>query len=545
HVGLKLYESPEEIAQVWEIREGGVGHSKVPGEHPGWPSWEDAAVPPERIGDYLRDLEALCDRHGRRVAALFGHVGHGCVHSRIDFDFLTPEGVANYRAFMEDAAELVCSKYGGSLSGEHGDGHARAELLDRMYGPELIQAFREFKRIFDPGGGMNPGKVVDPYPLDTYLRTGPDYRSRPVRTRFSFPEDGGSFGAAAERCFGVGACRDQSGVMCPSYQVTLEEQHSTRGRARLLFEMMRGDALQDGWRQEAVKESLDLCLACKGCKHECPVRVDMATYKAEFLSHYYARRLRPRHAYALGLLPWTARVASHAPRLANVVTQRAPFASAAKQFAGIAPERSLPAFAPGTFKDWFTARGERAPGGRPRVLLWPDTFTNFFEPEVAIAAVEVLEAAGHHVVVPQQPLCCGRPLYDYGMLTLAKRQLRRVLAALRDEIRAGTPVVAPSACGDSPARSPSTSRATRPSGRRRRSSNAPSCTCTAISARPRTRAATNRSSTSSASTIECSTRDAVGSLDRSATRPATSTRSRSRPGNACCSPRSGPPARTR
>jgi FAD/FMN-containing dehydrogenase len=191
----KLYESPEEIAQVWEMREGGVGHSKVPGEHPGWPSWEDAALPPDRIGDYLRDLEALCERHGRRIAALLGHVGHGCVHSRIDFEFLTPRGVANYRAFMEDAADLVCGEYGGSLSGEHGDGHARAELLNRMFGPTLVQAFREFKSIWDPDGRMNPGKVVDPYPLDTHLRTGPDYRSRPVTTHFRFPEDGGSFAA--------------------------------------------------------------------------------------------------------------------------------------------------------------------------------------------------------------------------------------------------------------------------------------------------------------------------------------------------------------
>ncbi|HET6548914.1 MAG TPA: FAD-linked oxidase C-terminal domain-containing protein, partial [Solirubrobacter sp.] len=440
-VDAKLYDSPDEVAQVWEMREGGVGHSKVPGEHPGWPSWEDAAVAPERIGDYLRDLEALCDRHGRRVAALFGHVGHGCVHSRIDFDFLTPAGVANYRAFMEDAAELVCGSYGGSLSGEHGDGQARAELLDRMFGDELVDAFREFKAIWDPDGRMNPGKVVDPYPLDTNLRMDPTYRTRAVATEFRFPRDGGSFAAAAERCFGVGACRDQEGVMCPSYQVTLEERHSTRGRARMLFEMMRGDALEDGWRNEAVKESLDLCLACKGCKHECPVRVDMATYKAEFLSHYWKRRLRPRHAYALGLIYWEARLASHAPRLANLALQREPLASWGRRAAGVAEDRKPPPFARRTFKAWFFARPDRPRTGR-RVVLWADTFNNFFHPDVAIAAVNVLEAAGFDVVVPERPLCCGRPLYDYGMLTLARRQLRQILDALRDEVRAGTPVVA-------------------------------------------------------------------------------------------------------
>jgi FAD/FMN-containing dehydrogenase/Fe-S oxidoreductase len=441
HVDTKLYEDATEIAQVWEIREGGVGHSKVPGKHPGWPSWEDAAVAPERIGDYIRDLEALCDRHGRRVSCIFGHVGHGCVHSRIDFDFLSREGIANYRRFMEDAAELVGGKYGGSLSGEHGDGQARAELLDRMFGPELVQAFREFKAIWDPDGKMNPGKVSDPFPLDTNLQIDPTYRTRAVRTRFAYPMDNGSFAAAAERCFGVGACRDQTGTMCPSYQVTLEEKHSTRGRARLLFELMRGDVLEGGWRNEEVKESLDLCLACKGCKHECPVRVDMASYKAEFLSHYWSRRLRPRHAYVLGLISWEARLGARIPALVNAVTQREPLATLVKKAAGIAPERAAPAFARQTFRDWFDARPQPT-AGRPRVVLWADTFNNHFEPEVAIAATEVLEAAGFAVVVPERKLCCGRPLYDYGMLTLARWHLRQILSALAPEIEAGTPVVA-------------------------------------------------------------------------------------------------------
>ncbi len=447
-LGVKLYEDDAEIAQVWEIREGGVGHSKIPGEHPGWPSWEDAAVAPERIGDYLRDLEALCDKHGRRISCLFGHVGHGCVHSRIDWDFLTAEGLRNYRAFMEDAGDLIAS-YGGSLSGEHGDGQARAELLPKMFGPELIGVFREFKAIWDPDGRMNPGKVVDPYPLDTNLRMDPSYRTRDVRTVLRFPGDGGSFAAAAERCFGVGACRDQEAVMCPSYQVTLEEKHSTRGRARLLFEMMRNDSpVQDGWRNDEVKEALDLCLACKGCLHECPVRVDMASYKAEFLSHYYAGRIRPRQAYVLGLIRWEAQLASRAPRLANLLTQRRPFAGVAKRLAGIAPERSMPAFAPQPFSRWWEGRSGPAParpangGASRRVVLWPDTFNDYFHPEVAIAAVEVLEAAGFEVVVPGGSMCCGRPLYDYGMLRLARRLLHRVLDGLREEIRAGTPVVA-------------------------------------------------------------------------------------------------------
>jgi Fe-S oxidoreductase len=356
---------------------------------------------------------------------------------------------------MEDAGDLI-ARYGGSLSGEHGDGQARAELLPKMFGPELVSAFREFKSIWDPDWKMNPGKVIDPYPLDTNLRMDPTYRTRPVSTGFRFPgADHGSFAAATERCFGVGACRDQNAVMCPSYQVTLEEKHSTRGRARLLFEMLRSDSpLEETWRNEEVKEALDLCLACKGCLHECPVRVDMATYKAEFLSHYYAGRIRPRQAYALGLIRWEAELAARAPKLANVLTQRAPFASLGKRLAGIAPQRTMPPFATVTFKQWLADRGASAgrvastdgagPNGQGpsrRVVLWPDTFNDHFHPEVAIAATEVLEAAGFDVVVPETSLCCGRPLYDYGMLKLARRLLHRVLDGLRPEIAAGTPII--------------------------------------------------------------------------------------------------------
>jgi FAD/FMN-containing dehydrogenase/Fe-S oxidoreductase len=436
HVDLKLYEDEAEVRQVWEIREGGVGHSKIPGKHPGWPSWEDAAVAPERCGAYLRDFDRLVSYHDLQVACYFGHVGHGCLHTRLDWDFSTREGIRRYRAFMEDAADLVAS-YGGSLSGEHGDGHARAELLDRMFGPELVEAFREFKAVWDPDGRMNPGKVSDPYPLDTNLRMAPPLALRRVETHFSFHEDGGSFGDATERCFGVGACRDQEGVMCPSYQATMEERHSTRGRARLLFELMRSEVIEGGWRNEEVFEALDLCLACKGCKNECPVRVDMATYKAEFLSHYYAGRLRPRQAYALGLIMWWARLAAKVPRLANLVAGTA----LGKRLAGIAPERTSPRFATESFAAWFARRGgTRVPDGR-RIVLWPDTFTNYFEPAIAKAAVEVLEAAGCSVELPRGSVCCGRPLYDFGMLKLARRQLGQLLELLRPEIRAGVEVV--------------------------------------------------------------------------------------------------------
>src|SRR5581483_2932779 len=371
---------------------------------------------------------------------IFGHFGDGCVHCRITFDLKTTEGVRAYRRFMEEAADLVV-RYGGSLSGEHGDGQARAELLPKMFGTELVQAFREFKSIWDPHWKMNPGKVVDPYRLDQNLRAGPDYHPRPVRTYFQYPEDHSSFAAATERCFGVGKCRSLDGdTMCPSFKATREEMHSTRGRAHLLFEMMRGDVIADGWRDPHVKESLDLCLACKGCKSDSPVSVDMATYKAEFLAHYYEGRRRPRQAYAMGLVALWARMGSCAPALVNFMTHAPILGRVAKFAAGISQRREVPRFAPQTFRRWFNEREHKNGNGR-RVLLWPDTFNNYFLPDTARAALEVLEAAGCRVDIPARPLCCGRPLYDYGMLPQAKRWLEETLDTLGPDIDAGTPVV--------------------------------------------------------------------------------------------------------
>jgi Fe-S oxidoreductase len=436
---LRLVDDPREQRMLWKLREAGVGASRVPGEEEAWPSWEDAAVAPERLGDYLRDFMALLKRHGYAFT-IFGHFGQGCVHARITFKTRTAEGVRDYRRFLQEAADLV-SAYGGSLSGEHGDGQARGELLPKMYGPALVRAFQEFKAIWDPLGKMNPGKVVSPYPLDTNLRIGPDYRPLPVLTRFRFPDDHGSMAEASRRCFGVGKCRAlEGGTMCPSFRATREEMHTTRGRAHLLFEMLRGDALRDGFRDPAVKEALDLCLACKGCKGDCPVQVDMATYKAEFLSHYYEGRPRPIAAFVQGRIFRWARLASLAPGLANLLTQTRGLSAMMKAAAGMAPERPLPPFARQTFRSWFRARPERN-AGMPRVILWPDTFNNYFYPQTARAAVEVLEAAGRQVVIPPQVLCCGRPLYDYGLLDEAKAKLAEILAALRPEIEAGVPVV--------------------------------------------------------------------------------------------------------
>jgi Fe-S oxidoreductase len=309
-----------------------------------------------------------------------------------------------------------------------------------MFGPELVQAFREFKAIWDPEGRMNPGKVVDPFDADENLRLGADFRSPSAATRFAYPDDDGDFTRATLRCVGVGECRrEHGGTMCPSYRATREEMHSTRGRAHLLFEMMRGQEL-DGWRDEHVRESLDLCLACKGCKGDCPVNVDVATYKAEFLSHHYEGRLRPVAAYSMGLIHWWARVAATAPGLVNLFTQSPVTAGLVKKLGGIAPGRRVPTFARRTFRASWRLRPERNVG-RPDVVLWPDTFNDHFFPETAMAAAEVLEAAGFHVVVPRGDVCCGRPLYDFGMLDTARRLLGRTLRQLEDPIERGVPVV--------------------------------------------------------------------------------------------------------
>jgi FAD/FMN-containing dehydrogenase/Fe-S oxidoreductase len=437
---VSLFDDPEGEARLWAVREAGLAATAFPPDGDHWPGWEDSAVPPERVGDYLRDLRRLYERHGLR-GALYGHLGQGCIHSRISFNLRTPGGLATYRRFLEEAADLVVS-YGGSLSGEHGDGQQRAELLGRQFGDEILDAFREFKRIWDPDARMNPGKVVDPYRFDEDLKLGVDYEPWRPPVEFAYEEDGGDFAHAALRCVGVGKCRqpDAVDVMCPSFVVTREEMHTTRGRARLLFEMLEGDIVTDGWRSAEVMEALDLCLACKGCTADCPVSVDMPTYKAEFLHHHWAGRLRPRHAYAFGLVDKVARVASVVPEAANLVTRTPLVAAGLKRAAGMAPERSIPEFAPLTLQAWFHGRGERNVGG-PRVLLWPDTFSNRFHSEVGVASVHALEAAGFHVTMPRGHVCCGRPLYDYGFLDLAKRYLRRSIDLLRAEVRAGTPVV--------------------------------------------------------------------------------------------------------
>ncbi|HEX2934783.1 MAG TPA: FAD-binding and (Fe-S)-binding domain-containing protein [Bacteroidales bacterium] len=440
HPSMELFDDPKQEKLLWEVRESGLGATAfIPGEPDAWPGWEDSAVSPEHVGEYLKDLKSLFRKHGYK-ASLYGHFGQGCIHCRINFDLITAEGLRNYKQFTIEATDLV-KKYKGSISGEHGDGQARGDLLERLYGPELVEAFREFKSIWDPQWKMNPGKVINSYGQLNNLRLGTNYNVSDDEMRFQFPADKHSFAHATVRCVGVGKCRrTEGGTMCPSYMVTHEEKHSTRGRTHLLFEMFRGDIIKDRWNNKYIKESLDLCLACKGCKGDCPVNVDVATYKSEFLSHYYKHKLRPRSAYAFGLIYWWSRMASLAPGVANFLTHTTGLAGIAKFIAQVAPQREIPRFAKRTFKQWLKSNPPKTIG-RQKVILWADTFNNHFVPDTLRDALKVLEDTGCQVIVPMQSLCCGRPLFDFGMIDLAKKLLLKILDTLRDEIRAGTPVV--------------------------------------------------------------------------------------------------------
>nr|WSX51248.1 FAD-binding oxidoreductase [Streptomyces sp. NBC_00974] len=409
-----LITDPAGQRALWRVREDAAGTAtRMPDGTMAWPGWEDCAVPPARLGAYLREFRALLAEHGLRGSP-YGHFGEGCVHVRIDFDLVSAPGVARFRAFSSALAALVVA-HGGSLSGEHGDGQARAELLPRMYEPAVISLFEAYKGIWDPSGGMNPGMLVRPARLDENLR----FAVLPVSP----------FAQEVARCVGVAKCRTTEvggpGVMCPSYRATGEERHSTRGRARLLHEMLAGEVVTDGWRSAEVAEALDLCLGCKGCRSDCPVGVDMASYKAEFLDRHWAGRLRPLSHYALGGLPaWLRAIA--ALRLARAVNRVSPFL----RIPGLERARPLPALAVEPFTRWW---GRAVGTGRgPGVTLWPDTFTQYLAPEVGKAAVRVLRAAGLDPVPPGGPVCCGLTYVSTGRLDRAREVLRRTLDAVGD-----------------------------------------------------------------------------------------------------------------
>jgi Fe-S oxidoreductase len=448
---------------LWRLREDASGTAtRMPGGTEAWPGWEDCAVPPARLGEYLRDFRALLTDHGLRGTP-YGHFGDGCIHVRIDFDLLTEAGIARFRRFSYDLADLVVS-HGGSLSGEHGDGQARAELLPKMYGPELVALFGRAKDVWDPDGLLNPGMLARPARLDENLRFAVLPRE-PVDVAFGYPADDDDFSAAVRRCVGVAKCRTTTvsgaGVMCPSYRATGEEEHSTRGRARLLHEMLAGEVITDGWRSTQVRDALDLCLSCRGCRTDCPVGVDMATYKAEFLHHHYAGRSRPAAHYAMGWLPvWLTAVArTRTAPVVNALASMRPLAALGKRLGGIAPERDLPRLAEQTFTRWWrresAGRARRNTG--TRVVLWPDTFTEHLSPSVGRAALRVLEAAGLEVVPPptvrrrtggavmptarRGRVCCGLTYVSTGQLDRARAVQRRTLDLMEPVLAAGLPVV--------------------------------------------------------------------------------------------------------
>ncbi|WP_314174886.1 FAD-binding and (Fe-S)-binding domain-containing protein [Streptomyces winkii] len=461
----RLVVEPGAQRALWRIREDASGTAtRLPvatgaggsgGE--AWPGWEDCAVPPPRLGAYLRDFRALLrqyDLHGLP----YGHFGDGCIHVRIDFDLMSDAGIRRFREFSSDLAETVVA-HGGSLSGEHGDGQARAELLPKMYGEEMVGLFGRFKDMWDPAGGLNPGMLVRPARIDENLRFAPLPRE-PVDVEFGYPHDGGDFSAAVRRCVGVAKCRNTeaaSSVMCPSFRATGEEQHSTRGRARLLHEMLAGEVVTDGWQSEEVHDALDLCLSCKGCRSDCPVNVDMATYKAEFMHHHYKGRRRPMAHHSMGRLPEWLRLAaaSRVVPLLNAAARVQPLAALAKRFGGIAPERDIPALPREPFTRWWRRRRSGAgagadagaartngavPDGGERIVLWPDTFTNYLSPEAGSAAVRVLEDAGLRVTVPEKQVCCGLTYVSTGQLDRARAVMRRTLDRIEPALDAGLPV---------------------------------------------------------------------------------------------------------
>ncbi|MGV9968620.1 FAD-binding and (Fe-S)-binding domain-containing protein [Streptomyces olivaceus] len=454
---------------LWRVREDASGTAtRMPDGAEAWPGWEDCAVPPARLGAYLRDFRALLTAHGLRGTP-YGHFGDGCIHVRIDFDLLTDAGVARFRRFSEELADVVVA-HGGSLSGEHGDGQARAELLPRMYGAQTVALFERAKAVWDPDDLLNPGMLVRPAPLDANLRFAVLPRE-PVDVEFGYPSDGGDFSAAVRRCVGVAKCRTTSAagssVMCPSFRATGEEEHSTRGRARLLHEMLAGELVTDGWRSTEVRDALDLCLSCKGCRSDCPVEVDMATYKAEFLHHHYEGRRRPAAHYAMGWLPvwlrWAAR--TRAAPVVNALASVRPLAAVAKRLGGIAGEREVPRLAGETFSRWWRGRRRGTAGGGDLVVLWPDTFTEHLSPSVGRAAVRVLEAAGLRVVLPptlrgrapvgdgasrsalalltarRGRVCCGLTYVSTGQLDRARAVMRRTLDLMGPVLETSAPVV--------------------------------------------------------------------------------------------------------
>lgn len=444
-VGHLVVSEPEEMRALWRIREAAAGIvTRLPDGREAWPNWEDSAVPPEHLADYLRDLYRLMDQYGYEGIP-FGHFGEGCVHVRISFDFATEDGIRTFHSFMNEAARLVTS-YDGSLSGEHGDGRARSALLGEMYSAPMRRLFERFKLIFDPDRRFNPGVLVWADDVLDGLRVEPAQRALEITPVHSFSKDGGSMVNAVNRCVGVSACRSEEGAMCPSFQITGDEVHSTRGRARILSEMFRGETLPEGFQLEEVHDALDLCLSCKACASECPVNVDMATYKAEFLSEHYRGKVRPRVHYLMGWLPLLSYVAHRLPVLPGVVDkllQSSVTAPILRRLGGLA-DRPLIRFAGTGLRRWQKRREPSEPAAkdnRETVVLWPDSFTSSLDTGPATAAVEVLEALGYTVAIPDGFVCCGLTWHSTGQLGMTEKVLEHTAKVMKPYLDRGLSVV--------------------------------------------------------------------------------------------------------
>ncbi|MDN5730184.1 FAD-binding and (Fe-S)-binding domain-containing protein, partial [Corynebacterium casei] len=433
--------NPQEMRELWRIREASAGVvTRLPDGGEAWPNWEDSAVPPENLADYLRDLYALMDKYSLRGIP-FGHFGEGCVHVRISFDFGSEEGIEIFNKFMNEAAELV-SSYDGSLSGEHGDGRARSALLDRMYSEEMRALFKQFKNILDPDGLFNPGVLVDPDEVTEGLRMAPGQRTFELTPVHKFSHDRGSMVNAVNRCVGVSACRSEENSMCPSFQITGDEVHSTRGRARLLSEMFRGESVADGYKSEEVLEALDLCLSCKACASECPVNVDMATYKSEFLHKHYKGKIRPMAHYMMGWLPLLGHIAHKIPLLPRVIdlSMRTPvLRTVIAKVGGLDTSRPLIRFAPTSLRKWHKKRSNNQ--ATKTVVLWPDSFNASLDTSPATAAVEVLETLGYRVEIPQEFVCCGLTWHSTGQLDMTQRVLKQTAKVMKPYTDRGLTVI--------------------------------------------------------------------------------------------------------
>ena len=448
-VAVKSAVDPAEVSDIWSIREQGASATALalnPGDPDPVVGWEDTAVDPMQLGDYLRELASLVDRYDYKTS-LYGHFGDGCIHARMTFDTRTAAGVAKWRRFSKEIAELVV-KYNGSLSGEHGDGQAKAEFLPIMFGDNLMQAFRRFKQVWDPNRLMNPGKLIDAYRMSDNLRLGPEYKTPAFDSILHFTEDTGGLGRSTERCIGMGKCRAQTGAMCPSYQVTGEERFSTRGRAHLLHELLREEVIPNGFEDKDIAESLEHCLSCKACKTECPTHVDIAAFKSEFMAQHHRLKKRPIHHHIFGKAGQWLPLMTRFPRLFNTLQSGVP-GRFLKSRLGLDKNKSLPVLNNIPFKKWAVKNADSSDGkflkfgntaGSP-VVLWLDSVNNAYRPEVLKTAVSLLSRCGFTVLVAKSHFCCGRPLYEHGFLDKAKQQLNSILDNFYSQLPANASVL--------------------------------------------------------------------------------------------------------